>query len=261
VPSVADLVDAVVGVDTHRDTHDVEIALPTGAPIATISISYDTSGFTELLAWIAEHAPGPRLAVAIEGTRSYGIGIARAVTAAGLWVIECEQPQRKQRRGKGKSDPIDAHLAVLTVLTLDADQLPTPRADGDREALRILLGARHDLTTAQTAQTNRLRALLLAGDDRDREAARGSLTDTTLTMLARRHSPAQASREQSIRHSEIRRLALALRASREQLKDNRHQLKKIVDDVAPRLTDRHGVGPVSAAQAIVSFSHPGRCRN
>ena len=69
-------------------------------------------------------------------------------------MIECERPHRTARRGKGKSDPIDAHLAVLTALRLDADRLPTPRADGDREALRILLGARQDLTTTGTAQTD-----------------------------------------------------------------------------------------------------------
>jgi hypothetical protein len=85
--------------------------------------------------------------------------------AAGLLVVECEQPCRKARRGKGKSDPIDAHLAVLAAIQLDANRLPLPRADGDREALRILLGARHDLTAASTAQTNRLRALLRDGDD------------------------------------------------------------------------------------------------
>jgi hypothetical protein len=53
------------------------------------------------------------VAVCLEGSRSYGIGLARALAAAGLLVIECEQPSRKQRRGKGNSDPIDAHLAVL----------------------------------------------------------------------------------------------------------------------------------------------------
>jgi transposase len=128
--------------------------------------------------------------VSIEGTRSYGVGLARAATAAGLIVLECEQPNRKARRGRGKSDPIDAHLAVLAALRLDADQLPTPRADGDREALRILLTARQELTTASTAQTNRLRALLLGGDDTDRHLARGTLTDTRLTSLARRRHPA-----------------------------------------------------------------------
>jgi transposase len=102
---LAELVDAVVGVDTHRDTHQVEIALPSGAPIAVTTISNDTSGYAELLAWIVDHAPGPRLAVSIEGTRSYGIGLARAAAAAGLIVLECEQPHRNIRRGKGKSDP------------------------------------------------------------------------------------------------------------------------------------------------------------
>jgi len=114
--------------------------------------------------------------VSIEGTRSYGAGLARAVIAAGLLVCECEQPHRKARRGKGKSDPIDAHLAVLTALRLDADRLPTARADGDREALRILLSARHELTTTTIGQTNRLRALLRDGEDTDRQIARGALT-------------------------------------------------------------------------------------
>ncbi len=188
---LAECIDAVVGVDTHRDTHKVEIASPTGTPIASITISNDSSGFAELLAWIFQHTPGPRVAVSIEGTRSYGAGLARAVTAAGLLVLECEQPHRKARRGKGKSDPIDAHLAVLTA-RLDADRLPTPRADGDREALRILLGARNELTTTTTGQTNRLRALLLGGDDTERQTARGALTDATLASLARRRGPREA---------------------------------------------------------------------
>ena len=258
---LAELVDAVVGVDTHRDTHQVEIALPSGAPIAVTTISNDTTGYAQLLAWIVDHAPGPRLAVSIEGTRSYGIGLARALAGAGLLVIECEQPGRGQRRGKGKSDPIDAHLAVLAALRLDADRLPTSRADGDREALRILLTARQELTTSSTAQTNRLRALLLAGDDTDRQLARGRLSEATLSGLARRRPPREASREQAVRHTEIRRLTLALREAARELKANRAQLQTIVNDVVPGLIERRGIGPVSAAQAIVSFSHPGRCRN
>jgi transposase len=81
-----------------------------------------------------------------------------------------------RRRGKGKTDAIDAHLAVLTALRLDSAQLPTPRADGDREALRILLDARDEMTLTRTRQVNRLRALLLSGDDHDRQLARGALT-------------------------------------------------------------------------------------
>jgi len=258
---LTEVVDAVIGIDTHRDSHEVEIADATGTPIATMRISNDSAGFGQLLTTIAEVVPGRRVAVSLEGSRSYGVGLARTLAAAGLLVIECEQPSRKQRRGRGKSDPIDAHLAVLAALRLDAARLPTPRADGDREALRILLGARQDITVAATAQTNRLRALLLGGDDTDRRAARGTLTEATLADLSRRPAPADAARDQAVRYAEICRLALALRQARQELDANRKQLLAIVDDVVPGLTSRYGIGPVTAAQAVVSFSHPGRCRN
>jgi transposase len=184
---VADVIDAVVGVDTHRDTHDAEIATPTGIPIATMQVPNTSEGFAALLAWVAARSPGPRTLFAVEGTRSYGIGLARAVAATGQLVVEIERPTRAGRRRRGKSDPIDAHLAVLTAVRLDAGRLPLPRADGDREALRILLGARADLVATATAQTNRLRALLLGGNDADRQTARGVLTDARLAALARMH--------------------------------------------------------------------------
>jgi transposase len=261
MPMLAEVVDAVIGIDTHRDSHEVEIADPAGKPIAAMQVSNDSAGFAQLLAAIAGLVPGPRVAVSIEGSRSYGIGLARARAAAGLLVIECEQPSRKQRSGRGKSGPIDAHLAVLAALRLDANRLPVPRADGDREALRILLVARQEIRVARTAQASRLRALLLAGDDADRRAARKALTGTALSALASRELPADTSREQAVRHAEIRRLALALAQARRQLTGNRAQLLAIVEDIAPGLTSRYGVGPVSAAQAIVSLSHPGRCRS
>lgn len=261
MPMLADVIDAVIGVDTHRDTHHAEIAYPGGAVIAAGSFGNTSAGYAQLLSWARGHAPGPRLAACIEGTRSYGAGLARAAAAAGLTVIECEQPSRTIRRGTGKSDPVDAHLAVLAALRLDAGQLPTPRADGDREALRILLSARQELTTAATGQANRLRALLRDGDDRDRDLARAPLTGTALAGLARRRPPRDGGRASAIRHAEIRRLALALREAARELKANRAQLDTIVSDLAPGLTSRPGIGPVSAAQAIVSFSHPGRCRH
>jgi transposase len=123
---LAEVVDAVIGGDTHRDTHTLEMTTPVGVTIATITISNDDAGFVEALAWMAEHAPGPRLVVGLEGTRSYGIGLARAVAAAGLSVIEVQRPRRVERR-RGKSDPIDAHLAAVRVLALPADRIPTPR--------------------------------------------------------------------------------------------------------------------------------------
>jgi transposase len=65
MPMLADVIDAVVGVDTHRDTHQVEIASAAGTPIATITISNDSAGYARLLAWILQHAPGPRMGLSV----------------------------------------------------------------------------------------------------------------------------------------------------------------------------------------------------
>lgn len=258
---VAEIVDAVVGVDTHRDVHEAELATPTGALLSRVQVSNSSAGFAELLRWIGEHAPGPQVVAAVEGTRSYGIGLTRALTAAGLQVIECEQPARKDRRGRGKSDAIDAHLAVLFALRQDMDRLSVPRADGLREALRILLSAREELVTTSTGQINRLRALLLSGEDTDRRISRSAMNDATLSALSRRRLRPDADRPEAVRHQEIRRLAIAIRSAYRVLKSNKADLKALVDQIAPGLTDRPGIGPVSAAQVVVSYSHPGRVRN
>jgi transposase len=260
VTMVAETVDAVIGGDTHRDTHSLEMTAPNGTTIATLTIDNNACGFAEALAWIAEHAPGHRIVVGLEGTRSYGIGLARALDSAGLSVVEVECPRRRHRR-RGKSDPIDARLAALEVLRMDDVRKPLPRRDGEREAIRILLGARCDLTVARTAQTNRLRALLLTGDDDDRLLARLTMSEHNLGVIARRRGHSGESTEAKVRRAEARRLALAIRDSARVLADNKRQLAELVDEFAPGLQDRLGVGPVSGGQLIVSWSHRGRCRH
>ena len=133
--------------------------------------------------------------------------------------------------------------------------------DGDREALRILLGARRDLTTAKSRSINRLRALLLTGSDTDRALSRGALTADRLAAIACRRGGQHETREHAVRRAEVRRLALAIRGINRELADNKRQLAELVTHLAPRLLAKLGVGPVSAAQAIVSWSHPGRCRD
>jgi hypothetical protein len=73
--------------------------------IAQCSVRNDSTGFAELLAWIVDHAPGPWLVVSIEGSRSYGVGLSRVLSGAGLQVsLRPRSPRGKERRGKGKSD-------------------------------------------------------------------------------------------------------------------------------------------------------------
>lgn len=258
---LADVIDAAVGADTHRDTHTLEITTATGVTLATITVPNTDDGSAQALAWIGEHAPGPRVAAAVEGSRSYGIGLARALNVAGVSVLEIEQPHSRERR-RGKSDPIDAHLAALHALRLDAERLPTPRADGDREALRILLGARQELVMTRRRAINQLRALLLTGDEHERHLARAKqFSDARLETIIQRGALEGQTREQSIRREEARRLALRIRRTGADLAANNRRLREIVTELAPELIAKLGVGPVSAAQAIVSWSHHGRCRN
>jgi len=191
---VAELVDAVVGGDTHRDTHTLEMVTPVGATIATLTIDNDEAAFAAVVVWIAEHAPGPRIVVGLEGTRSFGIGLARALAVGGFTVVEVERSLRVKRR-RGKSDPIDARRAAEHVLRMDAERMPTPRADGDREALRILVSARAEIAVTKTRQICRLKALLLAGDDNDRDPSWSAPTGPT----ARPRSTPRRTRQTTMR--------------------------------------------------------------
>ena len=259
--TVAEVVDAVIGVDTHRDTHTLELTSPLGVALARLKISNCTVGFSRALDWARQNAPGPNLMAGVEGTRSYGIALTRAFQTAGLPTFEVEQPSNKQRRGKGKSDPIDAHHAARTLLATDLTRLAEPRMDGTREALRILLISREEQVLTHTRQANQLHALLLAGDDTDRELNRGALTQKRLKTILARPLPDNPTLEQTVRHHEIERLATALISADTAIRNNTGELQRIVSTIAAGLLEQTGIGPISAAQALVTFSHPGRCRN
>ena len=217
-------------------------------------------GFAELLAWIDEQRPGPRVLAAVEGTRSYGLALCRELARAGHTVVEVEQPTRRLHRN-GKSDPIDAGLAIEQMLRTSVEQANTPRADGLRDALRMLLNARTELTVHRTVQCNRLHHLLLAGDDTDRDLGKAKFTVTTLTAIIRRRHAADGDLAASIHRSECRRIAQAVRDLGLDLNANETQLRRLLDTLAPGLLELPGIGPVSAAAAVVAFSHPGRLRN
>lgn len=263
MPTVADTFDVVVGVDTHADTHSYAVCSRTGGVLAEATLSTSPEGLAAALGVVAEFATDPgRVVFAIEGTRSYGVGLCRAVRQAGFVVIEAEQPTRKGRRGKGKSDLIDARRAARTALELDVAKLATPRADGPRQALHILLTARRDMTDERTAKVNALRALLRTGDPTEHAWASAHLSHHLLTTIIRRRGSRDGeTTEQAIRRDEARRLAQRIRELDHDLKTNKAQLAELTDQLAPGLTATRGIGPVSAAQAIVVFSHHGRCRN
>ena len=85
---LADTAGAVIGVDTHAGTHTACLADRLGRQLAVITIAADPGGCRRLLAWARRHAPGPRLAWSVEGTRSHGLGLTRYLHAHGQLVTE-----------------------------------------------------------------------------------------------------------------------------------------------------------------------------
>jgi transposase len=169
---LADELDFVVGVDRHRDTHALAIVhAATGAALFEVQVAACERGYAQALRLSEHEAPGRR-AWAIEGTGSYGAGLARFLTARGERVLEVGRA-RRERRSHAKSDPLDALRAARSVL--GEAELASPRAAGEREALRALMVARAGALAAKKAGLCQLRALLVTCP----EPLRGELRSLT----------------------------------------------------------------------------------
>jgi transposase len=134
--SVADDTGLVVGVDTHLDTHTAAICDARGRAGSQLQVPSTAEGYARLLEWVRDAAAGRPVAWAIEGTRHYGLGLARYLASQGQQIAGIDATHAGRRRA-GKSDPIDAVRAARELLARPyAGQM---RADGDREALRLLM--------------------------------------------------------------------------------------------------------------------------
>jgi transposase len=142
----------VVGVDTHRDTHTAAVCDCRGQALAQLQVTADPDGYGALLAWARQAAGDSGLRWAVEGTRHYGLGLARHLAAAGEWVEEIDSSRHAGKRRAGKSDAIDAVRAARELLARPAPA--QMRCDGDREALRLLMCDRDNaVASCKTART------------------------------------------------------------------------------------------------------------
>jgi transposase len=142
----------VVGVDTHLDTHTAALCDGRGRLVAQLQVPATAAGYARLLAWAGVAAGTAPIAWAVEGTRHYGLGLARHLAAAGEHVEEIDASRHVSKRRAGKSDAIDAVRAARELLARPQPALM--RCDGDREALRLLMVDRDNaVASAKTART------------------------------------------------------------------------------------------------------------
>jgi transposase len=253
---LTDQIDAIIGVDTHTDTHSAAIITPVGVVLAEHTVPATPAGYAQLIAWAGAHTPGPRLLWALEGTRAHGIGLARALQTAAAQVVQAPAPESARRRRRGKSDARDAIAAARNVL---GDEKPPaqPRTDGIREDLRLLLVTRRHYTDTRTATVNLLKSVILTADDRIRTVLRSRSTARQVSHLLTHDLPDT----DPIRAGLLLDLARQIRILDQTLTDNLHQLRQLIRTWMPSLLDEPGVGPVSAAVLLTTWSHPGRVRS
>jgi transposase len=255
---LAEFIDGVIGVDTHRDTLTAAAVTNLGGVLAQTTTSADAAGYQQLLDFACVQVPGRRL-WAVEGVGSFGAGLAVVLQQRGEQVVEVGRPKRLAARTGAKSDALDAVRAAREAL--GQDRLAIPRRRGEREALGVLLTTRRCATLARVAAIGQLKALIVGAPEELRAELRGRSTSSQVASCA-------TLRQRPTRSLEHRATVRALRATAQRiqlLQDEADQLQAeltvLVGAVAPWLLEVPGVGPLSAAQVLVSWSHAGRFRS
>ena len=77
------------GVDTHADVHVAAALDPLGGLLGVQEFPAIPAGYARLLEWLGGF--GTVCLVGIEGTGSYGAGLARHIAAAGIRVVEVDR--------------------------------------------------------------------------------------------------------------------------------------------------------------------------
>jgi transposase len=255
---LAERVDAVIGVDTHTDTHTAVICDARGGVLAIVTVVTDEAGYGELLDAALTHAPGPRVAWAIEGTGSYGAGLTAALAEWDQEVIEVRAVKRV--RGQAKNDTKDALSAARTALAAEAHHAE-PRTGQVREALRLITLSRNANVKTRTRLINAFKAVVLTAPADIRDRLRDRSTAEQIRTASRLRRPAHADPATTACIHLLKQTAAQITTLNTLIKDAEKQLDTLTSTHAAPLRAELGVGPVSAAQLLITWSHPGRFRN
>lgn len=248
----------IVGVDTHNDIH-VAVAIDTlGRRQGQLTVPATAAGYQQLHRWALNL--GPNHGFGVEGTGSYGAGLARYLHRHGAHIIEVNRPDRATRHRLGKSDPIDAEAAARAVLAGTATGTPK-HGDDYVEMIRILKLTRDSAVKSQTQATNQVRAVLVTAPPQLREALqhlpRVALLQRCAALRVGELITPLAAAKHALRL--LARRALALRAEAKAL---RAHLTELTAAACPALVELTGIGPDSAAALLISAGdNPQRLRS
>jgi transposase len=248
------------GVDTHAATHHAAVIDLQGRLLADAQFPATPRGYASLLKWMCSKGRVDR--VGIEGTGAYGAGLARHLHQQGVTVLEVPRPDRRLRRQRGKSDPIDAEAAARTVLAGNASGAPK-LATGAIEAIRMLRVARAGAVKGHTAARNTLQAVLVTAPEmlrsQLRELSTGQLVEACVRLRPDSNNladPVQAAK------ASLRSIATRARALELEARALKKQLDALTVQAAPATSAIFGLGPDTASALLVAIGdNPDRLRS
>ncbi len=246
------------GVDTHADTHVAAALDGIGGVLGTESFPTTPAGYASLLAWLGGF--GTVTVVGIEGTGSYGAGLARHMARAGVAVVEVDRADRAERRRAGKSDTLDAVSAARAAQSGRARGAPKGR-DGTVEAIRALMVAKRSARGERTQTINQARALVVTGPDDIRvRFAKHTTAGLVGELASLRPRPGEVV-DYSTRIA-LRELGRRAEFLGDQIDRLDELIVPLVTAHAPGLLGLYGVGPHIAAMLLVAAGdHPERLRS
>jgi transposase len=240
----------VAGVDTHKDTHVAAVLGPLGQVMGTSTFPSTARGHRQLLGWVRSF--GPIDQIGVEGTGSWGKGLARVLAAGDLQVIEVTRPNRQLRRKHGKSDITDAIAAAVAVLNRTATAV-AKTGDGPAESLRMVHNARESAVKARTAAINEFHAQVVTAPEPIRTKLRDLNITTAIRTAARYRVDDTALTTDSVARSTLRTVAQRIARLDAEIAQLEHQRKKLLDaHTPPSLRQRCGVGDFVAAQLLIT---------
>ena len=242
------VLEVVLGVDTHLDLHVVVALDQLGRRLGTLTVPTTTEGYESLLAWAQDF--GSVRCAGVEGTSSYGAGLARYLKAAGIAVMEIERPKRCHLRRNGKSDPIDAERAARSVLADETAGVPKS-ADGRAEMIRVLRAARRSAVKARSQAANQLQGLRVTAPDELRHRLRGLSTKELVAAAARLRPNNDPADVHTATKFALRSVARRHEALSGEIAELDAQLDRLVVEAAPGLLALPAVGTDHAATLLV----------
>jgi transposase len=240
--------EIVLGVDTHLDVH-VAVALDgLGRHLGESKIPTTLRGYGQLLRW-AQGFGAVRCA-GVEGTGSYGAGLARFLRKAGIAVFEVERPKRRHLRREAKSDSRDAEAAARAVLSGEAEGVPKS-GDGRVEMIRVLRAARRSAVKAKSQAANQLQGLRVTAPEKLRDRLRGLPTKGLVAVAARFRPGCDPIDVEAATKLALRSVARRYEALSEEIVGLDMQLDRLVREVAPELISLPAIGTDHAATLLL----------